>query len=215
MTSPVLICGAIGAASYIIGSIPWAYVIGKINGIDIRQHGSGNVGATNVMRVLGKKWGYSCFLLDFLKGLLPVLAVKYIFANQKDMSVSVDAAMITAAVAVVCGHIWTIFLKFKGGKGMATGGGVLVAIAPYSFLCCGLAWVLFFYATRYVSVASIIAAAVLPISSYLFSKFDLWKLESSTQIFLLVLAILAIAKHHSNIKRLINGTENRFEKKKS
>jgi len=209
-----MICVVIGIACYLFGSVPWAFILGKMNGIDIRRHGSGNVGATNVMRVLGKKWGYSCFLLDFLKGLLPLLAVK-LLVSQKVISVPLDAALITAAVAVVCGHIWTVFLKFKGGKGMATGGGVLVAMAPYSFICCGLAWIVFFYATRYVSVASIVAAAILPVSSYALSASGIWKLETSIQVFLLVLAVLAIAKHHSNIKRLLNGTENRFEKKKS
>ncbi|HBC88640.1 MAG TPA: acyl-phosphate glycerol 3-phosphate acyltransferase [Lentisphaeria bacterium] len=213
MDSPAVICAVIGMVSYLFGSVPWAYIIGKINGIDIRRHGSGNVGATNVMRVLGKKWGYLCFLLDFLKGLLPVLAVSFL-VSRKIISVSADAAVITAAVAVVAGHIWTIFLKFKGGKGMATGGGVLVAIAPFSFVCCGIAWIIFFYATRYVSVASIVAAALLPVSSYLLSWTKIWPLADSIQIFLLVLTLLAIAKHHSNIRRLMNGTENKFEKKK-
>ena len=213
MDSPVMICTAIAVASYIFGSVPWAYIIGKMNGIDIRQHGSGNVGATNVMRVLGRRWGYSCFLLDFLKGFIPLAAVK-ILIGMRIVSVPLEAALITAAVAVVAGHIWTIFLKFKGGKGMATGGGVLVAVAPYSFICCGLAWIIFFHATRYVSVASIIAAALLPVSSLVFSMTGIWRTNASIQIFLLVLAVLAIAKHHSNIRRLINGTEHKFEKKK-
>ncbi len=209
-----MVCAAIAIASYIFGSVPWAFIIGKMNGMDIRQHGSGNVGATNVMRVLGRKWGYLCFLLDFLKGLLPLVVVKLLICH-KAIAISPDVALITAAVAVVCGHVWTVFLKFKGGKGMATGGGVLVALAPYSFVCCGLAWIIFFYATRYVSVASIVAAALLPVSSYAFSMTGLWKTDTAIQIFLLVLAILAIAKHHSNIKRLISGMEHKFEKKKS
>ncbi|MFA6568167.1 MAG: glycerol-3-phosphate 1-O-acyltransferase PlsY [Victivallales bacterium] len=203
----------IGIASYLFGSVPWAFIIGRINGIDIRKHGSGNIGATNVMRVLGRKWGILCFLLDFLKGLLPVLAVK-ILISQKILTASPDSLVITAGLAAVGGHIWPVFLKFKGGKGMATGGGVLIGIAPYSFICTVLVWIVLFYSTRYVSAASVIAAAVLPVSSFIFSKTGLWVLSAPIQAFLLILAIVTIAKHHSNIRRLINGTEHKFEKKK-
>ena len=204
---------AIGVAAYLFGSVPWAFIIGRINGIDIRKQGSGNVGATNVMRVLGRKWGIMCFVLDFLKGLLPVLAVK-ILISQKILTEAPDALIITAGLSSVAGHIWSVFLKFKGGKGMATGGGVLVGIAPYSFICTGLIWLILFYSTRYVSAASVIAAAALPISSFIFSKTGIWTLSTPFQIFLLVLAIVTIAKHHTNIGRLINGTEHKFEKKK-
>ena len=203
----------IGLASYLFGSVPWAFVIGRINGIDIRKHGSGNPGATNVMRVLGRKWGILCFVLDFLKGLLPVLAVK-ILISQKIVTAAPDAVVIAAGLAAVAGHIWSAFLKFKGGKGMATGGGVLIGIAPYSFIFTGLLWIVLFYSTRYVSAASVIASAALPVSSFIFSKTGIWPLSAPFQIFLLVLAIVTIAKHHSNIGRLINGTEHKFEKKK-
>jgi glycerol-3-phosphate acyltransferase PlsY len=165
------------------------------------------------MRVLGRKWGILCFLLDFLKGLLPVLAVK-ILISQKILTASPDSLVITAGLAAVGGHIWPVFLKFKGGKGMATGGGVLIGIAPYSFICTVLVWIVLFYSTRYVSAASVIAAAVLPVSSFIFSKTGLWVLSAPIQAFLLILAIVTIAKHHSNIRRLINGTEHKFEKKK-
>lgn len=203
----------IGLASYLFGSVPWAFIIGRINGIDIRKQGSGNVGATNVMRVLGRKWGIMCFVLDFLKGLLPVLAVQMLI-SQKILTASPDALVISAGLAAVAGHIWSVFLKFKGGKGMATGGGVLVGIAPYSFICTGLIWIILFYSTRYVSAASVIAAAALPMSSFIFSKTGFSPLSARFQIFLLVLAIVTIAKHHGNIRRLINGTEHKFEKKK-
>ena len=207
MNSDITSLILIGTASYLFGSVPWAFIIGRINGIDIRKHGSGNPGATNVMRVLGRKWGILCFVLDFLKGLLPVLAVKILTASPDDL-------VITAGLAAVAGHIWSVFLKFKGGKGMATGGGVLVGIAPYSFICTGLIWIIVFYSTRYVSAASVIAAAALPLSSFIFSKTGLSPLSARFQIFLLVLAIVTIAKHHGNIRRLINGTEHKFEKKK-
>ncbi len=207
MNSGITVFLVIGIAGYLFGSVPWAFIIGKINGIDIRKQGSGNVGATNVMRVLGRKWGILCFVLDFLKGLLPVLAVKI-------LTEAPDALVITAGLSTVAGHIWSVFLKFKGGKGMATGGGVLVGIAPYSFICTGLIWLILFYSTRYVSAASVIAAAALPISSFIFSKTGIWTLSTPFQIFFLVLAIVTIAKHHTNIGRLINGTEHKFEKKK-
>lgn len=213
MNSEVTVFITIGLAAYFFGSVPWAFIIGKINGIDIRKQGSGNVGATNVMRVLGRKWGILCFVLDFLKGLLPVLAVK-ILISQKILTSAPDAIVITAGLAAVAGHVWSVFLKFKGGKGMATGGGVLVGIAPYSFICTGLIWLVLFYSTRYVSAASVIAAAALPVSSFVFSKTGLWVLSAPFQIFFLALAVLTIAKHHSNIKRLMNGTEHKFEKKK-
>ena len=203
----------IGIASYLFGSIPWAFIIGRIKGIDIRQHGSGNTGATNVMRVLGRKWGILCFALDCLKGLLPVIAVK-ILISQEVLAASPEAFVITAGLAVVAGHIWSVFLKFKGGKGMATAGGVLIGIAPYSFICIILIWIVVFYSTRYVSAASIIAAVALPFSSFIFSKTGIWPLSVPFQIFLLALSVITIAKHHSNIRRLINGTENKFEKKK-
>ena len=213
MNSDIASLILIGIASYLFGSVPWAFIIGRINGIDIRKHGSGNPGATNVMRVLGRKWGILCFVLDFLKGLLPVLAVK-ILISQKIVMAAPDAVVIAAGLAAVAGHIWSVFLKFKGGKGMATGGGVLVGIAPYSFIFTGLLWIVLFYSTRYVSAASVIAAAALPVSSFIFSISGFWPLSAPFQIFLLVLAIVTIAKHHSNIGRLINGTEHKFEKKK-
>ncbi|MEI6424207.1 MAG: glycerol-3-phosphate 1-O-acyltransferase PlsY [Lentisphaerota bacterium] len=213
MNSDIIAFLLIGIASYLFGSVPWAFIIGRLNGIDIRKKGSGNVGATNVMRVLGRKWGIMCFVLDFLKGFLPVLAVK-ILISQKILTAAPDALVISAGLAAVAGHIWSVFLKFKGGKGMATGGGVLVGIAPYSFICTSLLWIVLFYSTRYVSAASVIAAAALPLSAFIFSKTGLWSLSAPFQIFLLVLAIVTIAKHHSNIKRLMNGTEHKFEKKK-
>jgi acyl phosphate:glycerol-3-phosphate acyltransferase len=213
MNSEIIIFAAIGIAAYFFGSVPWAFIIGRINGIDIRKHGSGNTGATNVMRVLGRKWGILCFVLDFLKGFLPVIAVK-ILVSHKFLTSDADALVIVAGIAAVAGHIWSVFLGFKGGKGMATGGGVLVGIAPYSFICTGLIWIIVFYSTRYVSAASIIAAAALPVSSFVFSVTGLWKLSAPFQIFLLALAVVTIVKHHSNIRRLINGTEHKFEKKK-
>jgi glycerol-3-phosphate acyltransferase PlsY len=192
---------------YLFASIPWGYLIGKYNDIDIREHGSGNIGATNVRRTLGKKWGRICFFLDFLKGFLPVLAVKLLVPEDLSWALPI------AAFAAVAGHIWPIYLKFKGGKGISTTAGILLAIAPWSLLAAGISWVIVFYSTRYVSLASIIAAIVLPVCAFLLNYLEISSLPSPVLGILTALSLLAIIRHRSNIKRLLNGTENRFQKK--
>ncbi len=197
---------------YLFGSIPWGFILGKMKGIDIREHGSKNVGATNVNRVLGKKWALVCFLLDFLKGFIPVTIVTHLITVE---ILSKDAiyAVIIAAFAAFAGHVWTIYLGFKGGKGIATIAGIIVALAPLSFVISMVIWTIVFYSTRYVSLASIIASSVLPLSAYLLSKYEIYPLEDTVLGLLLLLAHLAVFKHKDNIKRLLKGTENRFEKK--
>jgi glycerol-3-phosphate acyltransferase PlsY len=147
---------AVAFGGYLFGSIPWAYIIGKINGIDIREHGSRNVGATNVNRVLGKKWGVSCFFLDFLKGLIPILAVRFLARMEIASAPDLDVVLVSAAA--VAGHMWPIFLRFKGGKGISTIAGIILALAPLSLLTAGAAWALIFHLSRYVSLASISGA---------------------------------------------------------
>ncbi len=199
-------------AGYLAGSVPWAFIIGKINGIDIRKHGSGNVGATNVRRTLGKKWGITCFFLDLLKGFLPVLMIKLI---SKDILSETGIGVVIVSIASVSGHMWPIFLRFKGGKGISTIAGIVLAIAPLSLLSSGLIWALLFYTTRFVSLASITAAVSLPIFSFAFTYFNIGgKIEFPELIMLTFLAMLAIFRHRGNIKRLLNGTESRFVKKK-
>ena len=206
-------------AGYLLGSIPWAYIIGRFNGIDIRKHGSGNVGATNVLRVLGKKWGYVCFALDFLKGVLPVLAATLL---ARDAAGGLDAfAPVIAVFATVAGHVWPVWLDFKGGKGVATAAGTLVPLAPLPALAALRVWVVAFKISRYVSLASIIAAAAVPLAAFGLrfggiNPFPLVLYDSLQTVLLgvcIVLAVLIIGKHHSNIRRLLNGTENRFAKK--
>jgi glycerol-3-phosphate acyltransferase PlsY len=217
------------AGGYLLGSIPWAYIIGRFNGIDIRMHGSGNVGATNVLRVLGKGWGYTCFLLDFLKGAGPVLAVTLLAPNPdaagcRECCPLNAYAPIMAVFATVAGHVWPVWLKFKGGKGVATAAGTLVPLAPLPAVAALLVWVVAFKISRYVSLASIIAAAALPLAAFgmrfsgvkALNPFPLVHNESLCSALLwvcVVLAVLVIAKHHGNIRRLLNGTENRFAKK--
>jgi glycerol-3-phosphate acyltransferase PlsY len=213
MQSTYLIYTVIFLIAYLVGAIPWAFIIGKFNGIDIREHGSGNVGATNIRRTLGKKLGIICFLLDFFKGFIPVFVI-IILCKYDVLSISIDYAFIISALAVITGHIWPVFLGFKGGKGVSTMAGVLLAVAPLSLLIGLIVWIFFFYSYRFVSLASICAAITLPITAYLISKYKIYNLTTTMLTVLLCMALLVIVKHKTNIVRLIKGTENCFEKKK-
>lgn len=198
----------VAVAAYLIGSIPFGYLIGRLHGIDIRTVGSGNIGATNVTRSVGKIQGKICFFLDFLKGALPVAAVNMTFeTNTANLALA-------AGLAVILGHIFPIYLKFRGGKGVATAAGVALALAPYPLLCALVVWIVTFLASRYVSLASIVAAASLPIIAILFMGLNIgtpFPLARPTILFFAFIAFLAILRHVSNIKRLLNGTESRFD----
>jgi glycerol-3-phosphate acyltransferase PlsY len=199
------------AAAFLIGGIPFGFLIGKWNGKDIRKEGSCNIGATNVTRVVGKWWGKLCFLLDFLKGALPVFLVMHVV---KDDPYGIFPAAV--AFAVVAGHIWPVYLKFKGGKGVATAAGAFLPLCWPALLTALTVWVLVFLTSRYVSLASILAAAVFLLTAFLFYVlFPGIGPGSACLIPILVLSLLTIYKHRSNITRLLNGTENRFEKRKS
>lgn len=200
--------------SYLIGSIPTAYIFGKLyKGIDIREHGSGNVGATNVFRVLGKIPGIIVLILDILKGLIVIVLVSPVLNLNNDLS------LIFLAMAVVSGHNWTVFLKFKGGKGIATSLGVLIglavkiaAIRPVLIATVGV-WVVSFIFSGIVSLASIIAAVVLPVSMVVTGQtFEITCLG-------VVFCIWVVFRHKPNIKRLLSGEEKKismvFFKRKS
>ena len=199
----------IAVCSYLLGSIPFGFLAGRICGIDIRTQGSGNIGATNALRVLGKKWGYTVFLADFLKGLVPV-----VLAGQWGTYAGVFPASAPGALAglfVLMGHSFPVWLRFKGGKGIASSAGVMVALFPVAFLICLGTWILLFTTTRYVSVASIAGAVALPIAvGVLFAIHRTDWLAFTVSI---VMCALAIWRHRSNITRLRAGTEPRFEKK--
>jgi acyl phosphate:glycerol-3-phosphate acyltransferase len=196
--------------SYLIGSIPWGYLFARSKGIHIRQHGSGNIGAANVLRVMGKKWGYLVFLCDFFKGFLSVKLGSLIAAF---FLVNLVLGSVIAAIACVLGHDYPIWLGFKGGKGIATlAGAVLVLFPPLVFVSFGVIWIAVFLIGRYTSLASISAAVALPISVPLIVA------KTETDFLLLVcfsvlMGALAIWRHRSNIVRLLNGTENRFGRK--
>lgn len=192
--------------AYVIGATPFGLLAGKMKGIDIREHGSGNIGATNVLRTLGKPIGYSVLALDVLKGLVPVLIAKAV----TDQSI----IHIATAVAAILGHNYTFWLKFKGGKGIATTAGAMAPIIPFALITAVLSWVVLLKTTRYVSVASIGAAIAIPLTvSIRFlirGEWD-WVIFG----FGLLICLLAIWKHRINIKRLLAGEELRFERKKS
>ena len=187
--------------SYLFGSIPFGYIVAKLaNGVDIRNHGSGNTGATNVFRVVGPAGGITVFILDCLKGFLPVALAGYFF---KDLS---SVYLLLAGLAAIAGHMFTPFLGFKGGKGVATGAGVFLALLPVITLFGALVFAIVFAFSRYVSLSSICAGVFVPIASWATGK------PAGISIFTTLAAILIIYAHRSNIQRLLNGTENRFKK---
>ena len=183
---------------FFISSIPFGYVIGKLKGIDIRQHGSGNIGATNVSRVLGKKYGALVLVLDALKGALPVLAVK-LYGLPFEYQV-------LAGLFAVLGHCFSPFLRFKGGKGVATGLGAFIVISPKITLLAFFIFLAVFLLTRYVSLSSITAALSYPI---LFRFLE--KPSELSFILVSLTSLVIVAKHHSNIERLLKGEEKKFK----
>ena len=203
---------AVALGAYLIGSIPSGYLIGRAKGVDLRKVGSGNIGATNALRVLGKKWGYFVFAADFVKGWLAV-RIGFAVASHLPPDHAIYGGIVAGVFAMV-GHIFPVWLDFKGGKGIATAGGIMIGLFPgWVFLCGLVVWVIFFYGTRYVSVASMAAAISLPVSSgilMLFGRCD-WRLV----VIAALMCALAVWRHQSNIERLFAGTEKKFEKKRS
>lgn len=196
--------------AYLLGSIPSGYLIGRARGVDLRTAGSGNIGATNALRVLGKPWGYLCFFVDFGKGFAAVLLARTVWASAFELYP--PACGVIAAIFVVLGHNFPVWLGFKGGKGIATSAGIIIGLFhPLVFLAAFIAWVGFFFTLRYVSVASLAAAIALPVSAGV-----LWALgrEPGAYVVLgIVMAGLAVWQHRSNIQRLRMGTEPKFQKK--
>lgn len=208
MYLPILI---IVLVAYLLGSIPSSVWIGKIfYGIDVREHGSGNAGTTNTIRILGYKAGIPVFIIDALKGWLAVFLTKIIFGYFPSMEMP-EYMPIVSAVAVVLGHIFPVFAGFRGGKGVATLLGVGFGLIPIPALIALAIFMVVLFSFGYVSLASITAAVTLPVVTYFFVMPD--------NIFLLLLtiavAVFVPITHRQNIKRLMNGTENKFLKKKS
>ena len=204
---------AIVVVSYLIGSIPSGYLAGRLAGVDIRQQGSGNIGATNVTRALGKKYGYPVFLADFSKGLVAILMAPLV-ARSFALSPAPDVFEIIAGIFVVVGNAFPIWLRFRGGKGVATSGGLLFGLMPIVAIIVIIVWVIAFYTTRYVSLASVIAALALPVT-----VFTITHLTGSDRPLILyvslALAAIVILRHRSNLSRLMRGTEQRFQKREN
>ena len=203
---------AIVILCYLIGSFPSGYLVGKSQGIDIRQHGSRNIGATNVLRVMGKKWGYFVFLCDSLKGFL---AVKLGVLLAAGAGADPTLAGVVGGICCIVGHNYTVWLGFKGGKGIATSIGVLLAIVPILVVVIVLlVWLAVFLTWKYVSLASICAALSLPLAVLilfpLVAHGNYWVLL----IFSIIVAALAVWRHRPNIDRLLQGKENRFGTKR-
>jgi glycerol-3-phosphate acyltransferase PlsY len=196
-----------GVAGYLLGSIPTGYLMAKARGIDIRHVGSGNIGATNVFRILGKKSGALVLLVDALKGYLACGWVPLGIAATTGLMNAEEFGFygaVLGGVTAIVGHNYSCWLKFKGGKGIATSAGVMIALVPWALLIVLGVWLLIFGLSRYVSLASIVAAFCLP--------FAVWLTEPERTLLVItaVVAALAIYKHRSNIQRLIQGTEHRI-----
>lgn len=191
------------AASYVLGSIPTAYIFGKIfKGIDIRKHGSGNVGATNAFRVFGKSLGTAVLVLDIIKGIVPVVVFGVIFPGDVNIPV-------IAAIMAVVGHNWTCFLQFQGGKGIATSLGVLIGLTValpsirLAVFLCILLWVLCFLLTAYISVSSILTGLLLPVLMVVFDA------PISVKALSIIFCVFVVLRHRPNIHRLLQGQESK------
>ena len=189
--------------AYLLGAVPTGLYLARIKGVDIREVGSGNIGATNVFRTAGKGVGILTLLLDALKGFIPA----YVFPLLS-RHVAQEYGILFGILAII-GHNWPIYLKFKGGKGVATSAGMLLGVAPLAVLVGFVCWVLCMAFTRIVSLSSIVAATKVTVAVWVRIRSAL-----AANVALTILAMLVIWLHRANIRRLLNGTENRFGKKK-
>lgn len=213
MMSLILSINLVVFVSYLLGSIPTAYLCGKIfKKIDIRQHGSGNVGATNAFRILGAKLGIVVLIIDIFKGYAAIMYAQFLYVNQGEWF------FVLAGFMAIIGHIYTVFLGFKGGKGVATAAGVCAAIIPLPFFAALFSFAVVLFLTRYVSLSSLIAAAILLTSQIIAFKYtidEIYMRELYRLIFVIIIVSFIVIKHIPNIKRLISGKENKLIFKKN
>ena len=203
---------------YLVGSVPFGFLIARANGVDIQQVGSGNIGATNVFRILGKGWGLLTFGLDFCKGLFPVLFIGWLLRGTAASDLTISVAQICAGVAAILGHSFSCFLNFTGGKGVATGAGMMVGLVPWLALLAFLIWILVLALKRMVSLASISAALTIGIGSWLpwfqprsnAAGSDAGSAPWILSIALTLLAVLVVFRHRGNIRRILAGNENKI-----
>jgi glycerol-3-phosphate acyltransferase PlsY len=210
--------------AYLLGSIPFGLLIARAYGKDLRTIGSGNIGAANVARALGRRWAYLCFLLDVLKGLIPMVAAMFLIKTDSPAQAANQAILLALWLAVGCaailGHIFPIYLKFRGGKGVATSFGVALGLWPYYTICALVAvaiWVFVVLLWRYVSLASITASIAFPLVLFLAIVLSPgWDLVNLWLLLIVSAAIplMVIISHKKNIKRLLAGTENKILQKR-
>lgn len=202
-------------ASYLIGSIPFGYVCGRlVRGIDIRQHGSGNIGATNVGRVLGGKWGLLVLALDGLKGIVPVAGLAPLLLDSS----LPDAThwRVAAAIATIVGHMFPCWLGFRGGKGVATSLGVVACLAGWSTLAAAAVFAVTFAIWRFVSLSSVLAAIGFAVCEMILLQPEPFAANTwSLACFSLLVPLLIVVRHRSNIGRLVRGEEKRFASAKA
>lgn len=213
--------GALIGASYLLGSIPFALLIGRRCGVDIRRAGSGNIGATNLTRLVGWRVGVPAFVLDVLKGTVPMLAARVLFGRlgwtaDADHAPRMYCWWLMTGGAAILGHVFPVYLGFRGGKGVATSLGVVLGLWPYYTLpglACFALWIVVFVWSRYVALASVVAATAFP-PAYLGLGLALSWGPSGRQlpllVFAVVMALLVVYRHRSNLQRLLAGQENRF-----
>lgn len=206
----VFIYGLTSTFAYLVGAIPFGYLIARGRGVDILHQGSGNIGATNVGRVLGRRFGILVFLLDFAKGAMPT-ALALALPGWLDLPIPPEHLGVAAGLAAFLGHLFPVYLRFHGGKGVATGAGVVAVLLPGPALAALVTWLVVVTATRYVSLASLIAAAVMVLGRLFGSTQPFSPANRVVTGFTLVVAILVFYRHRSNVLRLAQGTENRIK----
>jgi len=220
-----LLCALFGGAGYLLGSIPFGLLIGWARGLDVRRQGSGNIGSTNVGRVLGRGWGMACFGLDVAKGLGPVAWAGHYARAAGGQTAGLTSAgqwlVLSTGAGCILGHMFSLYLRFRGGKGVATSLGVVLGVWPYLTLTGLLAlavWVFVWGTWRYVSLASLAAAVAFPAGLGVL----IWRIEGWTlgrlwplAAFSVVMAVLVVVRHWSNIGRLLAGTEHRGGRKEA
>jgi glycerol-3-phosphate acyltransferase PlsY len=197
--------------SYLLGAIPTSAVAGRIAGTDLRHQGSGNLGSTNVFRVLGPKYGVPVLLIDVAKGATVVLAIAPLLSVASPLGPT--GVRLLAGLAAIIGHVWSCFTGFKGGKGVATAAGVFLALSPFATLAGLIVWLAVFLSTRYVSIGSMSAAIVLPFAVAVEAGARGLPQSLALVVVAVVISLFVLVMHRSNIARLMNGSESRFHRR--
>jgi len=197
--------------SYLLGAIPTSAVAGRIAGTDLRRQGSGNLGSTNVFRVLGPKYGVPVLMIDMAKGAAVVLAIGPLLSAASPLGPT--GLRLLAGLAAIAGHVWSCFTGFRGGKGVATAAGVFLALSPLATLAGLIVWLVVFLSTRYVSIGSLSAAIILPFAVAIEARARGTPQSLPLIVVAVVIGLFVFVTHRSNIARLLNGNESRFHRR--